>query len=239
MNFNHYLIYCICHIYCFAFGQNEVVYISGNIKSNTDKKVLEKTTVLALQNNKVIKSVQTTNEGNFQIEVPQGTYLLKYYKDGFDTAQKNNITLKEGEQVILALYLKEKRTPIVCNALSEEGFQVYDKMCLSNSKLIQGELSPEQACNKYIRFPCVYQVRKVRFKIIIDENGKVVWSKQIAAIDNSNKQYLETDKYPFWEDAGKEGKRILNTLLFDIPQLKLNQTTVKTFTSIDIPISCK
>ncbi len=239
MNFKLCIIYCVCNIYSFAFGQVGEVYITGNIKSGLDKKVLGKTTVLAIQNNKIIKSVQTSNDGNFQLEVPEGAYMLKYYKDGFDTAQKTNINLKEGEQVILALYLKEKRTPIVCTSTTDEGFQVYDKMCLSNSKLIQAELSPEQSCNKHIRFPCVYQVRKIRFKIIIDELGKIVWSKQIAAIDNSNKQYLENDKYPFWEDAGKEGKRILNLILFDAPQLKSNQASVKTSTVIDIPISCK
>jgi hypothetical protein len=226
-------------IVCKLSGQTTEVFITGNIKSASTRTVIEKTTVLVIQNSKIIGNVQTGDNGNFSITVPEGAYTLKYFKAGYDSATKSNINLKDGEQVILTLYLKEKRELVSCNPITDNGFQVYDKSCLINPKMIKGELSPEEVCGKYIKYPCMYQVRKIKFHVIINESGKLVFTNQLAAVDNSNKQYGPNDKYPFWEDAGKEGKRILATIPFDIPKLKINQQAVKVGTIIEVPISCK
>jgi hypothetical protein len=217
------------------------VFITGNIKSAASKTHIEKVIVEVFQNASKIKSTVTGIDGNFKFEVPEGSYLLKFYKSGYDTAVKNNINLKDGEQVILGLYLREPsaKAALSCKGLIESGIEVYNSVCLINSKLIKDGLSPEQATSKFIKFPCVYQVRAIRFKIILDEQGKVLKSEAIEAIDNSNKHHLANENYPFWEQAVKEGLRILQLISFDAPKLKSNQQSVKTFTTIDVPISCK
>ncbi len=222
-------------------AQIKEVFITGNIKSATDKNTLEQVTVQAIQNNKVIKSIATGAKGNFELIVPEGSYSLKYFKTGFDTVSKSNINLKDGEQIILVLYLREKieKEKIACKPFIDNGFEVYDKSCLANSKLIKDGLTPEDACAKLIKYPCVYQVRKIRFQIVIDEKGSIAFINAIEAIDNSNKHYSSADKYPFWDDATKEGKRILAAIAFDVPKLKSNSSAVRTATTIDIPISCK
>jgi Carboxypeptidase regulatory-like domain len=223
------------------FSQVKEVYITGNIKSTSNKSVIEKVSVSAIQNNKVIKSVLSGADGNFTLTVPEGAYILKCTKIGLDSTVKSNITLKDGEQIILVIYMRDKvdLNKIACKATTENNFEVYDKFCLANSKLIKDGLSPEEACQKSIKYPCMYQVRKIRFQIIIDETGALIYSKQIEAIDNSNKHYTSNDTYPFWEDAGKEGKRILATIIFDAPKLKSNGAAVKTSSILDVPISCK
>jgi hypothetical protein len=241
MNFTQKLILFIFCLHSSLFSQIKEVYITGNIKSASNKSVIEKVNISAIQNNKVIKNVLSGVDGNFTMTVPEGSYILKCTKLGFDSTIKSNITLKEGEQIILVMYMRDKIdiNKIACKPSMENNLEVYDKSCLVNAKLIKDGLSPEEACQKSIKYPCMYQVRKIRFQVIIDETGTLVYSKQIEAIDNSNKHYTSTDTYPFWEDAGKEGKRILATILFDAPKLKSNGAAVKTSSILDVPISCK
>jgi Carboxypeptidase regulatory-like domain len=241
MNFISKLILFIFCLHSPLFAQIKEVYITGNIKSTSNKSVIEKVNVAAIQNNIVIQNVLSGVDGNFTMTVPEGSYILKCTKVGFDSTLKSNITLKEGEQIILVMYMRDKINinKIACKPAKENNLEVYDKSCLVNTKLIKDGLSPEEACQKSIRYPCIYQVRKIRFQIIIDETGTLVYSKQIEAIDNSNKHYTSSDTYPFWEDAGKEGKRILATILFDAPKLKSSGAAVKTSSILDVPISCK
>jgi hypothetical protein len=241
MNFTQKIILFIFCLHSSLFSQTKEVYITGNIKSASNKSVIEKVNVSAIQNNKVIKNVLSGADGNFSITVPEGIYILKCTKHGFDSTVKSNIALKEGEQIILVMYMRDRMdiNKIACKPSIDNNFEVYDKSCLVNSKLIKDGLSPEEACQKSIKYPCMYQVRKIRFQIIIDETGTLIYSKQIEAIDNSNKHYTSTDTYPFWEDAGKEGKRILSTIKFDVPKLKSTGASVKTNSILDVPISCR